>query len=60
MIFALPSDTGYSEPFGDAEAYDRHIVQSGDTFASIARMFFGHQRYAGYLMEANPAMDDSV
>ncbi len=59
MIFALPLDTGYSEPLGDAEAFDRHIVQSGDSFASIARMFFGHQRYARYLMEANPTVHDS-
>jgi|GEM_PF-6523374 len=42
-----------------AVAYDRHIVQQGDSFRSIARMFFGHERHTRYLMNANPDIHDT-
>jgi nucleoid-associated protein YgaU len=41
-----------------AAANDRHRVQAGDTLASLALMYYGSERYADLLTEANPQIKD--
>jgi nucleoid-associated protein YgaU len=36
------------------QALETHTVASGDTLASISRMYFGDERYQGLLLDANP------
>jgi len=37
-------------------ATDTHRVQSGDTFASLAKNYYGNERYARFLKESNPQL----
>lgn len=39
-------------------AVDVHRVQPGDTFATLAQMYYGSPKYASFLMKANPAITD--
>jgi len=39
-------------------AVERHIIQPNETFASIARMYYGSERYTRFLMQANPDLAD--
>ena len=42
-------------PVSEADAaVDIHTVQSGDTFASLADVYYGSQRYMQFLIDANP------
>ena len=40
-------------------ATDTHRVQSGDTFASLAKNYYGNERYARFLKESNPQLGAS-
>ena len=37
---------------------DRHRVQTGDTFASLAMVYYGSERYTDLLVKANPHIKD--
>lgn len=34
-----------------------HVIQPGDNFSALAERYYGSQRYTGFLMNANPAVD---
>jgi nucleoid-associated protein YgaU len=37
-----------------AVAVEKHIVQPGDSFSSIARKYYGSERYTTFLIQSNP------
>ncbi len=51
--------TGQPSPaVPSAPATETYIVQQGDTFAILAEVFYGSQRYAKLLVDANPQVTD--
>ena len=40
------------------EAVETHRVQPGDTLASLARSYYGHEKYTSFLVEHNPKIPD--
>ena len=42
----------------DDAAVELYTVQPGDTFAIVAEVYYGSQRHARFLMEANPQIED--
>ena len=39
-------------------AVDTHRVQAGDTFASLALQYYGHERHTQFLVRSNPEITD--
>ncbi|MHC4695382.1 MAG: LysM peptidoglycan-binding domain-containing protein [Planctomycetota bacterium] len=37
---------------------ETHRIQTGDTFASLAVAYYGHEKYTQFLMDANPQIGD--
>ena len=56
----LPPEAGTVKagtPTSVATAVKPHVVQSGDTYSSLAVKYLGHAKYANLIMKANPGRD---
>ncbi len=46
------------EMSGPRAAIDTHRVQAGDSFMSLSKAYYGNEKYAPFLMSANPEVED--
>lgn len=53
-----PKRTEKKEEVGVSAAVETHRVQAGDSFASLAREYYGSERYTSLLIAANPRIGD--
>ncbi|MBU0719679.1 MAG: LysM peptidoglycan-binding domain-containing protein [Planctomycetes bacterium] len=54
----LASPTPTMPPANLPATVERHRVQAGDTLASLAQNYYGHERYVQLLIESNPQIND--
>ncbi len=50
---AAPASSVRADP-----AVETHLVQSGDTFSSLAMAYYGHEKYTQLLIDGNPQIED--
>ena len=54
----LASRTPTKPPVNTPAAVERHRVQAGETLASLAQNYYGHERFVRFLIESNPQISD--
>ena len=53
-----PAATGRLEARRATGSVETHRVQPGDTFASLARDYYGHEKFTQFLVDQNPQIPD--
>lgn len=51
-------NSGESGPASRGAAIETHRVQPGDTFASLAEAYYGHERFTQFLIDHNPQIPE--